>query len=73
MFQLIKWGCLWALTGKRLLHKVLLWKEWDKYFMVHLIVSFFLTFGVSNEKVFTIYRTYVMGFYRLIYHNLKIY
>jgi len=41
--------------------------------MVHLIVSFFGIFGVSNEKVFTIYRADVMGSYRLIYHNLKIY
>jgi len=73
MFQLIKWGCLWAIIAKRLFHKVLLGKEWDKYFMVHLLVSFFGIFGVSNEKVFTIYRADVMGSYRLIYHNLKIY
>jgi len=59
MFQLIKWGCVWALTGERLFHKVLLGKEWERYFMVHLLVSFFGIFGVSNEKVFTIYRTYV--------------
>jgi len=44
-----------------------------KYFMVHLLVSFFGIFGVSNGKVFTIYRADVMGSYRLIYHNLKIY